>query len=248
MDLDDLFEDLIPEKAVKKFKKKAKKLSFGRILSRLAKFLSELFGSKKQTSQPSYKKQQVEQKPAKKQAPSPYQRELQQAYDYRHRIEVMAQAAVPGSTERLRLDKLSSRVADWTHGIEEIIERQLDNAEDELIQAERKRVPDAIKRLEKELKAATDERVRQKLASTLANRQTQLAQFEQIDQQKQIAALKIENALAQLGIIYAQLQSGQWMRSQSSYERLSAEISDEVLGLEDYLSSWAELKQDDQTY
>ena len=58
----------------------------------------------------------------------------------------------------------------------------------------------------------------------------------------QLAALKVENTLAQLGIVYSQLRSGSYMSQTNSYERLSAEINEEVLTLGDYLETLDELR------
>jgi len=56
--------------------------------------------------------------------------------------------------------------------------------------------------------------------------------------------LRVENTLAQIGIIYTQLHSGNFMSQNSNYERLSAEINDEILSLGDYLDTLGELQHD----
>ena len=108
---------------------------------------------------------------------------------------------------------------------------------------ERARVPKAIKRLEKQLANTEDADLKEKLQRTLENRRKQLAQLQQAATQRQMVELKVENTLAQLGIIYTQLHSGQYLLKRSKYERLAVEISDEVEGLNDYLATLHELQQ-----
>jgi hypothetical protein len=97
--------------------------------------------------------------------------------------------------------------------------------------------------LEKQLAETEDAELRQKLQRTLENRRKQLAQLQQAANQRKMVELKVENTLAQLGIIYTQLHSGQYLLKRSRYERLAAEITDEVEGLSDYLATLQELQQ-----
>lgn len=243
MDLDDLIEDLIPKKKLKKLKKKLKKKSLWRIFFG---WLVALFSS--QPSDKRIEKQSKKREKERRDKETPIAREqdplvagLEQAQAYRMQIEAMALAAPPDSVERMRLDMLSEKVADWTIAIAEIVERTLHQEEDTLLASERKRVPAAIKRLEKQLDDTKDEALKQKLERTLDNRRKQLAQLEQTATNRQMAALKIENTLAQLGIIYSQLHSGRYMSERGEYERLSAEINEEVYALGDYLDALKEI-------
>ena len=260
MDLDDLIEDLVPKKKLKKLKKKAKKKSkktslLGMILAWLAAlFLGDRQlerdrsyddrSSRERQIQPRASRPVVdEQRREKPKHTAPLYASLDQAYQYQNNIEVMAANAPVDSVERMRLELLSEKVAEWTEMIAQIVDRAVSQQSDPLIEAERKRVPEAIKRLEKQLDKASDPALRKKLASTLENRQRQLAQLEQTANNRQIAELKVENALAQLGIIYSQVHSGRYIAERSGYERLSAEINDEIHTLEDYLDAYQTLDQ-----
>jgi hypothetical protein len=243
MDFDDIIKVLIPKSTRKKIKKELKKRSLGSILKDLFK---ALFGNSKRqpttklgasrvatavsTPTPAYQKA------------GPFADELQQAHRYQQNIAQMVQDAPPDSMARLRLEQLNGRVSDWVHMIEEIVAHAQNQQEDRLLAEERKRVPDAIKRLEKQLKETDDPVLQQKLARTLANRQRQLEQLGVSARNRQLAELKVENTLAQLGIIYSQLRSGSFMSQTSSYERLSAEINEEVNALGDYLETLDELR------
>ena len=253
MDLDDLLEDLLPKKQLKKLKKKFKKKSlWGLILAWIASFF---FGRNEQSRRierpdttTSYKpiRQQtvVRRQPYEQETDDPLLASLAQARTYQKNIEAMALAAEPDSVERLRLDLLNDRVTEWMLMIEQIVEQALSYREDELLAAERKRVPEAIKRLEKQLSKAKEPTLRAKLEKTLANRRKQLAQLDQSSNNRQIAELKVENTLAQLGIIYSQLHSGRSVAERSGYERLSAEIGEEIHTLEDYLDAYQALHEE----
>lgn len=242
MDLDDVVKLLIPKSTRKAWKRRIKKQG---VLGLLKQILRQLFASSpknggsttRSSPAPTAKRSSAKQD-------EPLLSDLEQARIYQTRIEALALAAQPGSLERIRLTQLSERVAEWVHTIEAIVARTLAQDEDALLVAERKRVPAAIKRLEKQLDEAQDDALRQKLRRTLENRRRQLIQLEQAATNRQMAALKVENTIAQLGIIYSQLHSGRFLMEHSSYEHLAAEISDEVEGLGDYLKTLTELRQE----
>ena len=246
-DLDDLIEDLIPKSKLKKLKKKAKSKSLLALL--IAWIVRQFSGSssKKDSDRRRDQEKRERRKSVSAEKPtSPSKRDplldsLVQATQYSNNIEAMAQAAKPGSVERMRLDALSERVADWVRTMEAIVNRALDQQEDTLLQAQRKQVPEAIKRLEKQLSQASDPQLQAKLARTLESRRKQLAQLKKATDSRLMTELKIENALAQLGIIYTQLHSGRAMAERGDYQRLSAEVGEEVHVLEDYLHALDEL-------
>ncbi|MAU01268.1 MAG: hypothetical protein CL608_29335 [Anaerolineaceae bacterium] len=241
MDFDDIIKVLVPKSTRKKLKKELKKKGLGTILIEL---FRALFGGEK--SRPAART--VTNRggtavpiPKSSGKPGPFADELRQAHTYQANIAAMAQSATPDTMERIRLEQLNGRVADWVHMIEEIVAHAQNQQEDRLLAEERQRVPAAIERLEKQLAAADDPVLQQKLERTLANRRRQMEQLEVAARNRQLAALKVENTLAQLGIIYSQLRSGSFMSQSNSYERLSAEINEEVLALGDYLEALDEL-------
>lgn len=251
MDLDDLIEDLLPKKQLKKLKKKVKKRSLLQIIGAVLLWVwGKLMQDAAEKKPPSQEKRRGEARPDSKPVrhaarleEDPLIAAVRQAQTYRMNIEGMALAAAPNSMERLRLDTLSEKVAAWTHSIETIVERTLAQGEDELLDAERERVPKAIRRLEKQLAETDDPMLRAKLERTLESRRRQLEQLERAGNQRQMAELKVENTLAQLGTIYSQLHSGRYGRERGGYERLSAEINEEVLALDDYLHALDEVQR-----
>jgi len=259
MDLDDIFKALIPKSKRKKLKKKLKKKNRGSLLKQLFTLLFAFFANQSQPEQSeipqkqsTYTDRREERKPRefaeKRDKQGPLQENLRQAHTYLQNIDGMVQTAEPDSMKRLRLEQVHGRVAEWVHMIEGIVTHVETQSDDQLIAAERKRVPAAIKRLEKDLEKEKDPTLRAKLERTLGNRRKQLAQIEQSGRNRQMAELKVENTLAQIGIIYTQLHSGNFIAQTSNYDRLSAEINDEILSLSDYLDTLGELRQNSTHY
>lgn len=257
MDLDDIIKAVLPKSTRKKLKKEVKKQikkrSFTSIIKDILKAIFALFlgrDSDKETHQTH--------QPAAQSSPprpqkhtiksSPFAQELTQAHNYLAQITAMAQQAPADSVAHTRLTLLTDRVRDWVNHIEEIIQRTTAHQDDPLLAADRKEVPEAIKRLEKQLKKAKDPTLRQKLERTLENRRKQLAQLQQADTQQQLTALKVENTLAQLGLIYSQLHSTHVTAEQGGYERLTAEIEEEIHTLDDYLATLQELQEPPTTW
>jgi citrate synthase len=251
MDLDDVIKILIPKSARKKIKKKLKKKSLGRLFKDLIQALATLFTRLKRSSTPQHQPSRrptavVNSQSSTKQGP--FAGELRQAHRYQEQIAVIAQNAAPDSMAGIRLGQLSHRVADWVHMIEEVVAHAQNQQEDQLLAEERKQVPRAIKRLEKQMAETDDPILMKKLERTLANRRRQLEKLDVSARNRKLAALKVENTLAQLGIIYSQLRSGSFVSQTSGYERLSTEIEDEVLALDDYLQTLDELRNTSGTW
>ncbi|MEM7332015.1 MAG: hypothetical protein AAF490_07980 [Chloroflexota bacterium] len=273
MDLDDIVKALLPKSTRKKLKKSLKKMDLGDILKLL---FASLLGRGKNGRSDKYDKYdkydksrkydkrdkkygrsdeyERELQPAPRQTFSlgrqtdPTQEAIQQARNYDKQIAARVRKAPRNSLERTRLTSISQNVKEWVLAIEQIAQRMKQQEQDPLIAKEQEQVPKAIKRLERQLNETTDEKLVRKLNITLENRRKQLAHLEQAQTNRQLSALKIENTLAQLGIIYSQIVSEPFIAQQGIYDRLAAEIQDEVLALEDYLASLDELQQGDRTW
>lgn len=242
MDLDDIVKAIIPKSARKSLKRKAKKISWKSIFKEIIKGIMALFKSdSRERTRPLAPQESVVH--PRENRPGPLLESVLQARTYQHKIEEMVQASDANSMSRMRLEQMSVQVADWVQTIETLVQRTIHQKEDPLLAKEREQVPKAIRRLEKQLHEAKDNALQEKLSRTLDNRRKQLAQLERAGNNRQIVALKVENTLAQLGIIYSQLRSGQYMMEHSGYQRLSAEIEEEVHALEDYLEAVNEIQR-----
>ena len=163
------------------------------------------------------------------------QRDLAQARLYQQHISDMVPSLTAGSKEQVRLTELSDQLNEWVVALEALIDRMPNQAEDALLAAEKKRIPAAIKRLQKQLAAADDPVLRQKLAKTLVLREEQLANLEQTVNRQRMIGLKMEQSIARLGIIYAQIRNDKIIYDKLSYNRVTDEIAMEVHNLYDSL-------------
>ena len=243
MDFDDIIKFLVPKSTRKQIKKRYKKQGLFGLFKPFWRTFQQLFSNKKKASKPSINRSQRTVTKAAPKEDDPLLQNLAQVRVYQSKIEAMTRQAKPDSLARLRMEQLNSRVQDWEQTITEIVMRTLAQEEDELLTLERKQVPKAIKRLEKQLANTQDEQLRQKLELTLENRRLQLDELERKATNRQMTELKVENTLAQLSTIYAQLHNGQYMTNRRSYDRLTNDISDEVGRLDDYLSTLDELQR-----
>lgn len=260
MDLDDIFKVFIHKSKRKKLKKEVKKQVKKQVKKRsltsfvkgiLTTIFAIFFGRKSsQTAHPPAAQSSpiAPQPRTTNNKPTPFAAELAQAHRYRTQIEALARSAPADSIAHTRLTIFTDRIDDWVTHIEEIVRRTNAYQDDPLLTADRKQVPEAIKRLEKQLEEAKDPTLRQKLERTLENRRKQLAQLQQTANQQQLTALKVENTLAQLGLIYSQLHSSSFTAEQGGYERLTAEIEEEIHTLDDYLATLQALQEPPTTW
>lgn len=241
MDLDDIVKVLIPKSIRKALKKRLKKKGLKGLLLSFIKSVFSIFSGRSKSKKRA-PKSRLTKPPSLATKQEPLLNDLAQAQTYRHNIRTMAERAEIDSLERLRLVQLSDRVTEWVEKLEVIVMRVAAQGDDSLLATERKLVPKAIKRLDQQLAETTDAELRRKLEKTLENRRKQLAQLEQTTNQRKYVELKVENTLAQLGIIYAQLHSGEYLRKRSLYERMAADVTEEVEGLNNYLTTLTELQ------
>lgn len=243
MDFDDLVKIFIPKSKRKALKKRLKKEGLFGVIKSLILTILKIFSPESRSPKVPTRSTttHIPQHPNQQE---PLLDDLAQANVYLMNIRGMAETAAEGSLERIRLEQLSDRVTEWVTKLETIVTRVLEQRDDALLAAELKQVPKAIKRLEQQLAETTDAEVRKKLERTLENRRKQLIQLKQATNQRKIVELKVENTLAQLGIIYAQLHSGEYLRNRGRYERMAADIAGEVEGLDNYLIALNALQQE----
>jgi hypothetical protein len=128
--------------------------------------------------------------------------------------------------------------------IEALVRRVGNMREDHVIRRDLQTVPQAVKEIEARLATETDPTLRRQLERTLANRQKQLEALQELQTAVRRAEIQIESTLSQLGTIYSQLLTGQSTSDTAAYNRLSAEIDEEVGMLQDRLEALREVKLD----
>ncbi len=164
-----------------------------------------------------------------------------QALAYKAQIDqALKTTASPGGQSHTT--QLISQIEAWTTAIDNLVERVSRLRQDEIIQRDLKTVPQAIIELEARLQRETDPAMRVQLERTLANRRKQLTALNELQNSLQRAEIQIESTLSLLGTIYSQILTGQSTSHVADYNRLSADVDEEVRLLQDQLEALHEVK------
>jgi hypothetical protein len=130
----------------------------------------------------------------------------------------------------------------WVEAIQNLVQRIATLRADELIQQDLTAVPQAVEALQAQLAQETDAAVRAELRRTLANRQNQLTALEHLQNTVKRAEIQVENTLSLLGTIYSQLLTNSSTNHVADYSRLTTDIEEELLCLQDQLEALLEVK------
>ena len=169
------------------------------------------------------------------------QAHLEKARAYKAQIDSLIKATANQRT-RARLEDLAYQLAGWTAAIEELARRVDSFQQNRLIHQDLETVPQSIAKLETQLTGEGDKATRVELERTLANRRKQLAALQGLQNTMKRAEIKIESTLSALGTIYSQLLNTQSTGQVATYERLSADVDEEVRTLQDQLEALEEVK------
>ncbi len=167
--------------------------------------------------------------------------QLQQAQNYRAKIDAALEKANRTGTQTAHREALRERVAYWTTAVEDLIKRVDELQQDAIIQKDLKTVPTAIKKIEKELATETNPAIREQLEHSLETRRKQLQALQTLQQSVRRAELQVDSTLSMLGTIYSQLLTSQSSTQIANYRRLTDEVDEEVLRLEDHLTALKEI-------
>lgn len=169
------------------------------------------------------------------------QAHLEKARTYKAQIDSLIKATANQHTQA-RLEDLAYQLDGWTAAIE-VLARRVDSfQQNRLIHQDLETVPQAIAKLETQLAEEDDEATQVELERTLANRRKQLAALQGLQNTMKRAEIKIESTLSALGTIYSQLLNTQSTGQVVTYERLSADVDEEVRTLQDQLEALEEVK------
>lgn len=161
---------------------------------------------------------------------------LQQALEYAENIQNLG--IQRGGAMRIQLEGTVSEVHDWLEQIYKIA-RRVDLYEgNSLINRDLARVPDEVKLLQQRYANESDSRVQTELQETIRLKQTQLDNLRAIEANIKRADLQLDNTVAALGTIYAQVQllDAKDVDSRRT-QRLRQDIRDEVLSLKDTIEA-----------
>ncbi len=161
---------------------------------------------------------------------------LQQALEYVENIQRLA--AQRGGAMRVQVEATVSEINEWLEQIHKIARRIDLYEENSLINRDRARVPDELKLLHQRLANESDESVKKELEETVRLRETQLSNLRALEVNIKRADIQLDNTLAALGTIYAQVQllDAKEVDGRRA-NRLRQEIHDEVLSLKDTIEA-----------
>ncbi len=170
---------------------------------------------------------------------------LDQAVDYKAKIK-KAVKSTSDSAGHVDPGQLTDQIDGLTGAIEALVDRIGSLRRNEVIRRDLQAVPQAIKDLEARLASESDATISAQLERTLANRQKQLESLKTLQNTIKRAEIQIESTLSQLGTIYSQLLTGQSTSHVADYNRLSADVDEEVRLLQDHLEALREVKLDEE--
>lgn len=249
-DLDDIFEDAFD--AIKKMWRKRKKAQ----KSKKRNYQKAPSATQERTfpsrdSQPLFGKQQAPNQQSAQQLAnsatnvgiqnSVLRGHMEQAQAYERGILDLMRNA-PTEFNRSRMEELTRYIDHWEQSLQALVKRVDQFQNNQLLQHDLKTVPKAIKRLETQLDEDPSPRIEGELQRTLANRQQQLASLTDLSETMQWAEIKIENTVSMLGTLYSQATMSQSQGQMGNYQRLLADLEEESLSLNDYVSTLNEIK------
>lgn len=174
------------------------------------------------------------------QSPS-LRRHVAQAQTYQAEMARLAEeAASPLVADRWR--DLAEHIAGWSASLTLLAERVDAYRNNAIIQADLTRVPQAIVELEAQVDVEEDALVRRELTRALANRRQQADALTQLQRTMRLAEAKIESTVSLMGTLYSQALVSQSGDEVGSYRRLLAEVDEEAMALQDYVTALEEIK------
>lgn len=173
------------------------------------------------------------------------QRQVNQALDYRSRIE----KAIRERRDSILKDELSetaSQIDEWLESIYDLAQR-IDRYQQEqrVLSRDRERAEARIQDLKRELAAEDNPVVKKQIEVTLESKQRQLDTLDTLDNTIQRAELQLENTLTHLGTIYSQtmlvdakdIDSGRARRLRHEIAEEVDELNDVLLAMDDVYSA-----------
>ena len=161
---------------------------------------------------------------------------LEQALAYHRNMQSLA--AETAGARRVQIEATVSEVDDWLEQIFRMA-RRIDNYnENELINRDRLRVPNELGVLRQRHASETNANLQAELAAAIRLKETQWANLQALETNIKRADIQLDNTLAALGTVFAQLQlmdskSGQGGRVQ----RLQQDITEEIASLKDTIDA-----------
>jgi chromosome segregation ATPase len=121
--------------------------------------------------------------------------------------------------------------------------------ENEVINRDRRMVPQDLKNLRRRLETEDADSVRAELEEAIQTKETQLANLRNLENNIKRADIQLDHTLSALGTVYAQMQIIDAKDLDSGpAQRLQEDIRDEVMSLQDTISAIDEVQSYHQGY
>ena len=172
---------------------------------------------------------------------SKYRDKVEKALEYRERIEGVIRQSRQGVL-RSHLEEDARRITEWVANVFGLA-RRLDAYEnDEIIKRDTRSVQSAIKDFEARLRLEDDEAVREQMQEAIRSKRTQWDNLQRLQNTMEKAEFQLENTLAAMGTVYAQLQLiGAKDVDSSRARNLREDIAQQVAALQDIAEAMDEV-------
>ena len=166
---------------------------------------------------------------------------LKRALEYHHLIGKAANQH--SGVMRTSINTTASEINDWIEQIYRLAKRMDDFEENEVINRDRRMVPQDLKNLRRRLEVEEAASVRAELEEAIQTKETQLANLRNLENNVKRADIQLDHTLSALGTVYAQVQLIDAKDVDSARaQRLQDEIRDEVMSLQDTISAIDEVQ------
>jgi len=174
---------------------------------------------------------------------SPVSRQrLQSALEYRRNM--MELAKRHGGAMRASMQQTVADVNDWIAHMYDLALHVDAFESNELVERDRKTVPQQLEKARQRLNRETDDAVRRDLEAQINTLELQLQNLETTANSVKRAEIQLDSTLSSLGTVYAQMSLlGTKEVDSSRAQRLRNEIADEVAGLQDTIAAMDEVQQ-----
>ena len=166
---------------------------------------------------------------------------VEKALEYRVRIEKVVQRTQKGVL-REHLTEAARQITTWVEQVYALAQRLDAYESDPVLKQDLRSVPLAIKNFQARLELEDDESVRAQLRETIASKKAQWANLQRLQNAMEKAEYQLENTLAAMGTVYAQLQlMGAKDVDSGRAQRLREDIAEQVAALQDVLETMDEV-------
>lgn len=166
---------------------------------------------------------------------------LKRALEYRRLIGEAANRH--SGVMRTSIHTTASEINDWIEQIYRLAKRMDDFEENEVINRDRRMVPQDLKNLRRRLEIEEAASVRAELEEAIQTKETQLANLRNLENNVKRADIQLDHTLSALGTVYAQVQLIDAKDVDSARaQRLQDEIREEVMSLQDTISAIDEVQ------